>query len=426
MIPRQKKRVIIFTFARFHSQKSLTEHYHCRKVISKKYPMAVNNKKITKIITWTLVLLVISGIILYPKIKPLFKGGKGEGGQGAGPGMRGAMGQQPTLASGYVIVPTRMFDPIYSTGSLLPDEEVELSFETSGKIVAITFSEGSRVKKGQLLSKINDRPLQAQLLKLQAQKKLTVEKEFRARQLLDRDAVSRESYDQVATELQVIEADIQLLEARIAETELRAPFDGVVGLRMVSEGAYATTQTKIVRLVKTSPLKIEFSIAERYAGEITPGFPITFTLDVGASQTFTARVYAIDPKVNLDTRMIAVRALYANRNEELKPGRYVRVYAQLSEIANAVSIPSEAVIAEMEGEKVFVYKGGKAEQRKIKIGLRTASNVQVQSGLNFGDTLLTTATLQLRQGLPVQLDTLVTNRNPENLVPNKNIEIPAP
>ncbi len=378
--------------------------------------MALTNKQITRWVTLVLTIMVIAGIIFYPKIKPLFtkeKGGPvmGQGGPGGGPGMRG-QGAQKTLASGYVLVPTRMFELITSTGSLLPDEEVELSFETSGKIVAIHFSEGKRVSKGQLLAKINDRPLQAQLLKLQAQKKLTQEKEFRQRQLLDRDAISRESYDQVATELQAIEADILLIEARIAETELRAPFNGVVGLRKVSEGAYATPQTKIVQLVKISPLKIEFSVSEKYAGQITVGYPISFTVD-GISQTFSASVYAIEPKVNVDTRMIAVRAMYPNRNEELKPGRFVSIIAQLSEIPEAISIPTEAVIPEMDGERVFVYKNGKAEQRRISLGLRTESHVQVREGLQFGDTLLTSAILQLREGLPVQLDTLVTNKNPE-------------
>lgn len=378
--------------------------------------MALTNKQITRWVTLVLTIMVIAGIIFYPKIKPLFTKEKGrpvmgQGGPGGGPGMRG-QGAQKTLASGYVLVPTRMFELITSTGSLLPDEEVELSFETSGKIVAIHFSEGKRVSKGQLLAKINDRPLQAQLLKLQAQKKLTQEKEFRQRQLLDRDAISRESYDQVATELQAIEADILLIEARIAETELRAPFNGVVGLRKVSEGAYATPQTKIVQLVKISPLKIEFSVSEKYAGQITVGYPISFTVD-GISQTFSASVYAIEPKVNVDTRMIAVRAMYPNRNEELKPGRFVSIIAQLSEIPEAISIPTEAVIPEMDGERVFVYKNGKAEQRRISLGLRTESHVQVREGLQFGDTLLTSAILQLREGLPVQLDTLVTNKNPE-------------
>ena len=324
---------------------------------------------------------------------------------------RGGMrsGMQKTFASGYVIVPAQMSELIYSTGSLLPDEEVELSFETSGKVVGIFFEEGTRVKNGDLLAKINDKPLQAQLLKLQAQKKLSEEKEFRQRQLLDRDAISRESYDQVATELQSIEADIMLIEARIAETELRAPFDGIVGLRMISEGAYAGTQTKIIRLVKVSPLKIEFSVNERYAGEVAPGFPIKFQFPDNTEE-YSAKVYAVDPKVDINTRTISVRARYPNTHEELKPGRSVKVTAELSKISNTVSIPTEAIIAEMSGEKVFVYKNGKAEQRNVVIGLRTASQIQIKEGLEFGDTLLTTAILQLRENLPVQLDTLVTNR----------------
>lgn len=318
------------------------------------------------------------------------------------------------MASGYVIVPTQMYEMIDNlTGTLLPDEEVDLAFETSGKIIGIYFEEGARVKKGELLAKINDRPLQAQLLKLQAQKKLTDEKEFRQRQLLDRDAISRESYDQVATELQSIEADIMLIEARIAETELRAPFDGVVGLRMISEGAYATTQTKIIRLVKTDPLKIEFSIPERYAGEVTPGFPITFNID-GFQNSFDAKVYAIDPKVDINTRTILVRALYPNTKEKLKPGRYARITALLSQIDDAVSIPTEALIPEMEGEKVFILNNGKAQERKVTTGIRTESQIQIRTGLNFGDTLLTSAILQLRNDIPVQLDTLVTNHQLAN------------
>ena len=339
-------------------------------------------------------------------------GGRGQGAQGppagGGQGMRGP-GQQAVFASGFVIVPAVMQELIYSTGSLLPDEEVELSFETSGKIVAIYFSEGTRVKKGELLAKINDKPLQAQLLKLQANLKLSEEKEFRQRQLLDRDAISRESYDQAATELQSLQADILLIQARIAETELRAPFNGIVGLRMVSEGAFATTQTKIVRLVKISPLKIEFSVPERYGSQVAPGFPITFTLDE-RDEVFHAKVYAIDPKVNMETRMFAVRALYPNSREELKPGRFVSVKAQLYQIENTIAIPTEAIIPEMEGEMVNVYRSGKAEKVRVTIGLRTEALIQIKEGLHFGDTLLTTATLQLRPNIPVRLDTLITNQ----------------
>ncbi len=366
------------------------------------------NKNIFRIFITIILMLVLAGIIFYPKLKPVFTSGDGTGPQAGPRGMGG--GQQPLYASGYVLVPVEMNEMIYSTASLLPDEEVDLSFETSGKVVNIYFEEGTRVKKGDLLAKINDRPLQAQLLKLQAQKKLTEEREFRQRQLLDRDAISRESYDQVATELQSIEADIMLVEARIDETELRAPFDGIVGLRMISEGAIASTQTKIVQLVKISPLKIEFSIPERYAGEVVPGFPIQFEMD-GFQKTFDAKVYAIEPKVDINTRTIVARALYPNTGEELKPGRFASVRALLSQIENVISIPTEALIPEMEGAKVYILRNGKAKEVRVETGLRTESHIQIRSGLNFGDTLLTTATLQLRDDLPVQLDTLVTNQH---------------
>lgn len=372
--------------------------------------MAASNKKLFRIFLSVITLIVIIGIILYPKLKHTFFPGSGTE---ATSGMKMGGGGQPLFANGYVVVPVQMNELIYSTGSLIPDEEVELAFETSGKVVGIYFDEGKRVSKGQLLAKINDKPLQAQFLKLQAQLKLTKEREFRQRQLLDRDAISQESYDQVVTERQSLEADIMLIEARISETELRAPFDGVVGLRKISEGAFATTQTRIVSLIKIQPLKVEFSVPERYAGEISPGFPVSFVID-GISETFTANVYAVDPKVNMDTRTIMVRALYPNHDQELKPGRFASVRALLSQIDNTIAIPTQAVIPEMEGEKVFIYSNGKAKEVKVTLGLRTESHVQVRTGLHFGDTLLTTAILQLRQGIAVQLDSLMTNETLEN------------
>jgi membrane fusion protein (multidrug efflux system) len=344
------------------------------------------NKKLRTTITFLLVFF-LAAIVFYPKYKPLLaKKIKGEG-----------------------IIGAPVSDPINSTGTLKPDEEVDLSFETSGKIVGINFTEGTRVKKGDLLAKINDKPLQAQLEKLEAQQKMAEAKEFRQRSLLGKDAISQESYDQVQTDLQTIQADINLIKARISETELRAPFDGIIGLRSLSEGSYATSSTRIAKLIKISPLKIEFSISEKYASEIKIGFPITFTID-GTPQVFKASVYAVDPKINIETRTITVRALYPNRNEEIKSGRYAGVSLQMSEVDNAIVIPSEALIPEMEGEKVFVYKGGKAQSLRVTTGLRTASQIQIIEGLQYGDTLITSGIMQLRQDLPVVLDTVLFNK----------------
>lgn len=355
-----------------------------------------------RIILTISVIVVLAGIIFYPKLKLLFVN-EAKGGPG---GFGGPGGGQSLLVSGFLIKPVQMNEMKASSGTVLPDEEVDLSFETSGKIVEIRFKEGTQVKEGELLAKINDKPLQAQLLKLQSQKKLAEEKEFRQRSLLEKDAISRESYDQVATELQSIEADIQLIEARIAETELRAPFDGTIGLRLLSEGSYTSPNTKIVRLVKTRPLKIEFSIPERYAGEVKPGFPIEFLID-GDNNVYKASVYAVDPKIDINTRTIVVRALYPNTRNELRPGRFASINMRLSQIENTIAIPTEALIPEMEGEKVFVYKAGIATARKVTTGLRTEAMIQIQDGLEFGDTLLTSGILQLRESLPVRLDTVV-------------------
>jgi len=366
------------------------------------------NKKFRTIITILLIVLV-AGIIFFPKIKPLLDSKSPAGmGQGGNPGGGSMQGRQLLNVSGFIIKPTRLNDPINGPGALDPDEEVELSFETSGKIVGINFTEGTRVKEGDLLAKINDKPLQAQLQKLQAQKKLVEEKEFRQRSLLDKDAISKESYDQIVTELQTIQADINLITARISETELRAPFDGIIGLRYLSEGSYVNPSTKIARLIKISPIKLVFSIPERYADEVTSGFPVTFTMD-GSNEIYNAKVYAVEPKVEPVTKSIVIRALYPNKNEELKAGRFASVSLLLSQIDNAIAIPTEALIPEMEGEMVYVYRNGKASQVKVEIGLRTESLIQILSGLKFGDTLLTTGILQLRESLPVVLDTIFVN-----------------
>lgn len=363
------------------------------------------NKKLRLIVTSLLIILAV-GIILYPKYKPLLaKKIKGEGIEGAP--LRQA--QQKLNAIGYVINPTHLSELINSTGTLKPDEEVDLAFETSGKIVGINFTEGTRVKKGDLLAKINDLPLQAQLEKLVAQLKMAEAKEFRQRSLLNKDAISQESYDQVQTDVQSLKADINLVKSRILETELRAPFDGSIGLRYLSEGSYTTSSTKIAKLIKISPLKIEFSIPEKYASEIKIGYPITFVID-GSTVIFKASVYAVDPKIDVDTRTITLRAYYPNKNEELKAGRYAGITLELSQIDNAIAIPTEALIPQMDGEQVYIYKGGKAKSIKVNTGLRTASKIQIVNGLNFGDTLITSGIMQLRQNLPVVLDTVILNK----------------
>ncbi|MBQ7999124.1 MAG: efflux RND transporter periplasmic adaptor subunit [Bacteroidales bacterium] len=302
-----------------------------------------------------------------------------------------------------VAKPQSVSDEILINGSILPDEEVDLSFETSGKIVEINFKEGTSVKKGQLLAKVNDRPLQAQLQKLTSQVKLAEDRVYRQSLLLKKDAVSQEAYEQVKTDLAKLEADIELIKANIEQTELRAPFDGVIGLRGVSVGSYASPSVVVAKLTKISPVKVEFAVPERYTDDIKIGANVVFSL-TGEVEQFRAKVYAKESKIDPVTHTLTVRALYDNRNGASLAGRYATVKLEKQRIDDAIVVPSDAIVPEMGVDKLFLYKSGKAQPVDVIAGLRTDKDVQIVRGINMGDTVIVSGTLQLRTGLPVVLD----------------------
>ncbi len=303
-----------------------------------------------------------------------------------------------------IIKPQVLTEEIPLIGSLIPDEEVNLSFETSGKIVEINFEEGTTVKKGQLLAKVNDRPLQAQLQRLVSQLKLAENRVFRQDALLKRDAVSKEAYEQVKTELATLNADIESVQAQIEQTELRAPFDGVIGLRQVSVGTYASPSTVVAKLTKISPLKVEFAVSERYARDVKVGTRLTFTLE-GSLNEYTAQVYARESSLDLNTHTLTVRALYPNPSG-IMPGRYAAITLRKQEYQNALAVPSQAIVPEMGKDKVFLYRNGKAEPVEITTGIRTESLVQAITGLAEGDTVIISGTQQLRTGMDVTIDNI--------------------
>ena len=312
-------------------------------------------------------------------------------------------GRQVLNVNAKIIKPQSLTDEFTTTGVLLPDEEVDLSFETSEKIVEINFEEGTSVKKGQLLAKVNDRQLQAQLQRLVSQLKLAEDRVFRQDALLKRDAVSKEAYEQVKTDLATLNADIEIIKANIELTELRAPFDGVIGLRQVSIGTYASPTTVVAKLTKITPLKVEFSVPERYAKQIKKGTNLNFSVE-GNLDAFGAQVYAVESAIDPNLHQFTARALYPNVKHILLPGRYASVLLKKDEIENAIAIPTEAIVPEMGKDKVYLYKSGKAEPVDIITGIRTASEVQVIRGLHMGDTIITSGTLQLRTGLAVTRD----------------------
>ncbi|MDR2474264.1 MAG: efflux RND transporter periplasmic adaptor subunit [Bacteroidales bacterium] len=361
-----------------------------------------------KIILITVIVLFITGMAIVPRLLPSSPDGvlqtsdkkTGEGGKNTS--------REPFNVNALIVKPKTLNDVFQITGVLIPDEEVDLSFETSGQITNIYFQEGTQVKKGDLLAKVNDKPLQAELQKLNAQLPLAEDRVFRQKSLLAKDAVSQEAFESVNTELEKLKADIALMKARITQTELRAPFDGMIGLRLVSEGTYASPATIVSHLTKIIPLKLEFSINEQYVNDITPGTRATFTLNNG-EEIYGASVYAVESKLAENTLTLKARARYPNLDGRLKPGLSANVEIKLREIKNTIAVPSMSTIAEMGRTIGYVYRSGKASQVILQKGLRTASSVQIVSGLNIGDTLLVSGVMQLRDGMPVVIDSYVDN-----------------
>ena len=363
------------------------------------------NKR-TKIIVFASIAVLILGMALFPTMKRLLSSNNETGASSSQPNRGGARSE--LVVSATVLEPQVLNNMFRITGVLLPDEEVDLTFESSGKITNIYFQEGTFVNKGTLLAKVNDAPLQAELKKLQSQMPLAEDRLSRQQTLLEKDAISQETYQSVYTQLETLKADIELVNARIKQTELRAPFSGVIGLRQVSEGAYASPNVVVANLTKISPLKIEFSLTQNFVNLILPGSEISFSVE-NDLDVFNATVYAVESKLDLNTLSLFARARYDNSDGKIKPGQSASIQIKLDQIDNAIVIPSISSVKEMGRDIAYVYKNGVAQEVEIITGMRTSSSVEVISGLNVGDTLLTTGVMQLRTGMPVRIDRMTEN-----------------
>lgn len=356
----------------------------------------------TKRITIAVAALALLALLAIPKLKSSSKSaapaaqGKGGGGKGG-----------PVAVKAYVVKPSTLDDRIVVTGTITPNEQVDLQSETAGRITKIYFREGASVGKGTLLVKINDAELRAQLGRAVARKELAVTKEARQRTLREKDAVSQAEYDVALNELRSAEADIALIRAQLEKTEIRAPFSGRIGLRYVSEGSNITPSTKIASLNNVNPVKIDFSVPEKYFSVVRPGSLITFTIQ-GASGEYNAKVYAVEPRIDAETRTLQVRALCSNSGGQLFPGAFAEINLVLNRTDGALMVPTEAVIPEMEGKKVFIVKDGKAEPRKIEVGIRTDRQVQIISGLAAGDSVITSGILQVKPGAKLKVSEVET------------------
>ncbi len=349
------------------------------------------------------VILVGAFLLALPKLS---LGGGEEGGNGGGPGGPGARGGGPgagaLLVDVYVVEPSPLLDRTLATGSLMAEESVDLRAEVGGRLVEISFEEGGMVEAGALLARVNDRDLQARLQALEARGRLLEQREFRQVRLLAEGGVSAEELEETRAELEVLEADKELVRADIEKTEVRAPFRGRVGFREVSPGSLISPDTRITTVQVLDPLRLQFSVPARFAARVASGQRVLFRAE-GSDRDYEGVIYAVEPALEESTRTLSIRARTPNSDGTLFPGSFATVEVILEEFDEALTVPSIAVRPDLDGPRVFVYRGGEAEVVPVRLGIRTRESVQVLEGLSSGDSVIVTGFQQLRPGRDVEV-----------------------
>lgn len=302
----------------------------------------------------------------------------------------------------YVVSDKRLKDKIYASGTIVANEQAELKAEASGNIIYINLPEGKKVAAGTLLLKVNDADLKAQAEKLNVQLQLARRDLYRQERLLKSNGVSQQEFDISQANVYALKADSAYQAAQIAKTEVRAPFNGVIGIRNVSLGSYLTPATTVARIHQIDPVKIDFSLPEKYSSLFSTGDIIHFKTE-GAITNYTAAITVKDPLVDVNSRSIHYRAVASNPDNTLSPGAFVRIELSLQHNTNALFVTTSAIIPVLNGKKVFVIKNGLAEERFVETGLRTEDHVQILSGLAIGDSVAVNGNFQLKEGSAVKV-----------------------
>ncbi|HEY3402302.1 MAG TPA: efflux RND transporter periplasmic adaptor subunit [Ohtaekwangia sp.] len=291
------------------------------------------------------------------------------------------------------------------TGTLLANQTVDIVSELTRRIVKVNVKEGSHVREGDVLFVLDDADLQAQLERFRQQEKLAELNEKRLRDLLEKEAVSQQDYDETATNLKVLQAQIRELQVTVSKTRITAPFNGQIGMINTHPGAIVSVNTVLTDIEDNSVIKVEFSVPEKYTNVIKLGSTQNFTIS-SDHKVYTTKIVARSASLSQETRTLLVRGLTENRDGKLLPGLSARLVLSLGDDNKVVSIPSQSLIPSTGGYSVFVSRNQKAEHVAVEIGQRSAGAVEIVKGLQPGDTVVTTNQLRLAPGTPVQLVTI--------------------
>lgn len=310
-------------------------------------------------------------------------------------------GQQPVPVEVTIVWETEFTEEISSTGTLLAQEEVTLRTEATGRVVEIGFREGAPVGQGQLMVRLFSDDLKAQLKKTKASLRLAEDRINRNQKLVDMQGISREEFDRMRNEAELLRAEEEIIVAQMSKTEIRAPFSGVAGLREISIGAIVQPQQAITTVQRLEPLKLEFTLPEHFIGRIRTGDSLRFSV-AGQTDSRSAVVYATDPLVSQTSRSMRVRATCIGSANGLLPGSFAKIKIPMKH-TRSLLVPAESVVPVLKGKQVYVVRNGIADTTSVRTGVRNARSIQVLAGLNPGDSIVTSGILQLRPGTPVRI-----------------------
>jgi len=293
---------------------------------------------------------------------------------------------------------TNFASDIEVNGTVLSEEMIEIHPEVGGRITYLNIPDGAKVTEGTVLARLNDADLQAQMQQQKVQLELAEKTEQRLKKLLEVNGVDQASYDAAISQVNLYNANINVLRAQIDKTVIKAPFTGRLGLRLVSEGAYVSTATAIGTLQQTDKIKIDFSVPESYESLVKIGKTVSIKTN-SSVEDIKATISAVEPQINTATRNIKVRARLSQGN--ISPGAFVKVI--LNEKLNGIVVPTNAIIPDAIASQVLLVKSGKAVSQSVETGIRTSDVVQITNGLLLGDTVIVTGVLSVRPNGPVKI-----------------------
>lgn len=289
---------------------------------------------------------------------------------------------------------------IEANGSIVAKEYVELHPEVSGRLIFLEVPEGNTVEKGQIIAKINNADLLAQLTKAKSQLKLAKKQEQRLAQLLSINGINQSDYDAAENQVNSLKADIDYTNAMIEKTIIKAPFSGTIGLRQVSPGAFVSPSTIIASIQQLSELKVDFTLPEQHANLLSKGQTVEVQLGK-LGERAKAEIVAIEPQANATTRNLLIRAIL--KNGKAYPGSFVKVYVQSGVDKKSILVPTNAIIPEDKFKTLILVKGGKSKFAKIETGERQAGGIEVLSGIEEGDSVVVTGVLFVRPDMDVKV-----------------------